>query len=110
MELEDCVAQVGQGVDLSEEQSAEVADLLASAEVDAGVKGEFLTLLAQKGEAAAEVAGLAKRYRELARDPDLGEWSDRAIDVCGTGGDKQHTFNISTTVTLDRLRPRVYPF
>ena len=39
MELEDCVAQVGQGVDLSEEQSAEVADLLASAEVDAGVKG-----------------------------------------------------------------------
>ena len=100
MELEDCVAQVGQGVDLSEEQSAEVADLLASAEVDAGVKGEFLTLLAQKGEAAAEVAGLAKRYRELARDPDLGEWSDRAIDVCGTGGDKQHTFNISTTVTL----------
>ena len=81
MELEDCVAQVGQGFDLSEEQSAEVADMLASVEVDAGLKGEFLTLLAQKGESAAEVAGLAKRYRELARDPDLGEWSERAIDM-----------------------------
>ena len=100
MELEDCVAQVGQGFDLSEEQSAQVADLLASVEVDAGLKGEFLTLLAEKGESAAEVAGLAKRYRELARDPDLAEWSERAIDVCGTGGDKQHTFNISTTVTF----------
>ena len=100
MELEDCIAQVSEGVDLSEEQSAEVADLLASAEVDAGLKAEFLTLLAEKGESASEVAGLAKRYRQLARDPELTEWSEQAIDVCGTGGDKQHTFNISATVTF----------
>lgn len=100
MELQDGIDQVAQGVDLSEEQSAKVADLLASAEVDPGLKADFLTKLAEKGESAAEVAGLAKRYRQLARDPELGEWSDEAIDVCGTGGDKQHTFNISTTVTF----------
>jgi len=100
MELQEFIAQVGQGVDLSEEQSAEVADLLASADVEADLKAGFLTKLAEKGESAQEVAGLAKRYRQLARDPELGEWSDEAIDVCGTGGDKQHTFNISTTVTL----------
>ena len=48
MELEDCVAQVGQGFDLSEDQSAEVADMLASVEVDAGLKGEFLTIYVTK--------------------------------------------------------------
>ncbi|HCR28935.1 MAG TPA: anthranilate phosphoribosyltransferase [Opitutae bacterium] len=100
MELEDCIAKVAQGVDLTEQQSVDVADLLASADVEAGLKADFLTRLAIKGESSQEVAGLAKRYRQLARDPELSEWSDSAIDVCGTGGDKQHTFNISTTVTF----------
>lgn len=100
MELEDCLSIVAAGEHLSQEHAYAVADLLASGEVDADLKANFLTRLAQKGESPQEVAGLAKRYRELARDPGLQEWQDRAIDVCGTGGDKQHTFNISTTVTF----------
>lgn len=100
MELEECLSIVAAGEDLSQDQAYAVADLLASGEVNADSKAEFLTRLAQKGESPQEVAGLAKRYRELARDPGLQEWQDRAIDVCGTGGDKQHTFNISTTVTF----------
>jgi len=77
-----------------------VADLLASEKEDPLEKAEFLTRLSEKGESPEEVAGLAKRYRELARNPGLERWSSSAIDVCGTGGDKQHTFNISTTVTF----------
>ena len=100
MKLVECLSIVAAGEDLTQDQAYGVADLLASAEVDVGTKADFLTQLAQKGESPQEVAGLAKRYRELARDPGLQEWQDRAIDVCGTGGDKQHTFNISTTVTF----------
>ena len=100
MELEECLSIVAAGEDLSQDQAYAVADILASGEVNADSKADFLTQLAQKGESPQEVAGLAKRYRELARDPGLEEWQDRAIDVCGTGGDKQHTFNISTTVTF----------
>jgi anthranilate phosphoribosyltransferase len=100
MEIEECLSIVAAGEDLSQDQAYAVADLLASGEVNADSKAEFLTRLAQKGESPQEVAGLAKRYRELARDPGLQEWQDRAIDVCGTGGDKQHTFNISTMVTF----------
>lgn len=100
MELADLLSTVAAGQDLTEEQAYAVADLLASNEVDPDLKGDFLTRLAQKGEAPGEVAGLARRYRELARDPGLQKWQEDAIDVCGTGGDKQHTFNISTTVTF----------
>lgn len=100
MELLECIAIVSEGIDLSEKQSVAVADLLASADQDPELKADFLTRLAEKGESPGEVAGLAKRYRELARNPGLEKWSNRAIDVCGTGGDKQCTYNISTTVTF----------
>jgi len=100
MKLAEFSAIVSEGTNLTEAQSTTLADLLASAEEDPIEKAEFLTLLARKGESPEEVAGLAKRYRDLARNPGLEQWSSEAIDVCGTGGDKQHTFNISTTVTF----------
>ncbi len=100
MKLAEFSAIVSEGSSLTEDQASVVADLLASAEEDPVEKADFLTKLALKGESFQEVAGLARRYRELARNPGLDEWSSRAIDVCGTGGDKQHTFNISTTVTF----------
>jgi len=100
MKLQDLSSLASQGADLSYEQSFAAADLLASIEPTQEEKSEFLLALAAKGEAPAEVAGLAARFRELARDPGLSKWAEQAIDVCGTGGDKQGAFNISTTVTF----------
>ncbi|MBK1878647.1 anthranilate phosphoribosyltransferase [Pelagicoccus mobilis] len=100
MELNELTSLVSQGSDLSAEQAATSADLLASADVPSGVKAEFLTSLAQKGEVASEVAGIAGRFRELARNPGLEKWQADGIDVCGTGGDKIGSFNISTTVVF----------
>jgi anthranilate phosphoribosyltransferase len=53
--------------------------------------------LADRGETAGEIAGAAKamRARMLAIAAPA-----RAIDVCGTGGDGQHSLNISTAVAL----------
>lgn len=100
MELNELTSLVSEGIDLSTDQSARSADLLASAEVQACEKATFLTALAKKGEVASEVAGLAGRFRELARKPGLEKWRASGIDVCGTGGDKIGSFNISTTVVF----------
>lgn len=100
MELKELTSQVSSGTDLSREQAMAAADCLASSEVAADEKEAFLTALSAKGEVAAEVAGLAERFRSLARDPGLSHWQDRAVDVCGTGGDQMGSFNISTTVVF----------
>ena len=98
MELHELTRHISQGQGMDADQARQAADALVSAEVAAGEKETFLTALARKGESVEEVYGLARRFRELARDPGLVEWRDRAIDVCGTGGDKVGSFNISTAV------------
>ncbi len=100
MELNELTSLVEEGKNLSSAQAFASADLLASADVESAAKAEFLTALAKKGEVVDEVAGIAKRFRELARNPGLEEWQSSGIDVCGTGGDKIGSFNISTTVVF----------
>ncbi len=100
MDLNELTSLVEQGNNLSLAQASAAADLLASGQVDAAAKASFLTSLAGKGEVADEVAGIAQRFRELARNPGLEKWQASAIDVCGTGGDKIGSFNISTTVVF----------
>lgn len=86
--------------DLDINEAAEAADLLASLSAADADREFFLLALADKGETAVEVAGFARTFRKLARNPRVEEWAYRAIDVCGTGGDKTGTFNISTTVAF----------
>jgi len=57
----------------------------------------FLTELSDRGETAAEIAGAARAMR--ARLIPI-EAPANAIDVCGTGGDGQHTLNVSTAVAI----------
>lgn len=84
------------GQTLQNEQVSTAADLLASPEPHPADKERFLLALADKGETAAEIAALAARFRELARDPGLEDLARGAIDVCGTGGDHSGSFNVST--------------
>ena len=63
-------------------------------------EADFLLALAEKGETPAEVAAFAAGISSLAVDPGVSDWADRAIDVCGTGGDGSGTFNISTAVSF----------
>ena len=100
MELSELTSIVSGGHDLTHSQATASADLLASSVVSPEAKADFLIALARKGEVPNEVAGIATRFRELARNPGLEKWQDSAIDVCGTGGDKIGSFNISTTVVF----------
>jgi len=56
-----------------------------------------LTDLADRGESAAEIAGAVRAMRARMK-PVVAP--PGAIDVCGTGGDGQHSVNVSTAVAL----------
>ncbi len=58
----------------------------------------FLVCLERKGATADELYAFAKVMRDRALDVPIDEeLRRRLLDTCGTGGDRQGTFNISTT-------------
>jgi len=99
--LEKLTQKLIAGRDLTVPEAAEAAlGLAAEGVVPEGDKVNFLAALAAKGETPAEIAGFAAAYRSIARDPGVGDWADRAIDIVGTGGDHNGGFNVSSLVTL----------
>ncbi len=78
------------------ESEALFGSMLDGEMIDAEVSA-CLIELADRGETAEEVAGavlaMRARMKRVAAPPN-------AIDVCGTGGDGQHSLNISTTVAI----------
>jgi anthranilate phosphoribosyltransferase len=52
-----------------------------------------------KTESVSEIAAAAAVMREFSSKVDVGA-ADHLVDTCGTGGDKAHTFNISTTAAF----------
>ena len=58
----------------------------------------FLVALGMKGERPPEIVGLARTMRE--RSTKLSRAFDPTFDTCGTGGDRAHTFNVSTIAAL----------
>lgn len=83
-------------------QVSHAVRLLVDEAIDPVIKADFLAALAQKGETVDEIAALARELRERAVCPPLDEAvrMGEILDVCGTGGDRLNTFNISTTVAL----------
>ncbi len=75
-------------------------DQLISDKVDSLDKEAFLTFLSIKGETIEEIASFISYFRELALDPALESVNENAVDLCGTGGDKAGSFNISTFVSF----------
>jgi anthranilate phosphoribosyltransferase len=72
------------------------ASMLDGAMSDADIADTLVTL-ADRGETADEIAGAARAMRarmiRISAPPN-------AIDVCGTGGDGQHSLNVSTAVAI----------
>ncbi len=84
--------------DLSvEEASAAMTEIMEGRAVPAQIAG-LLIALAMKGERPAEVVGLARVMR--AKATALSEPAGDVFDTCGTGGDRAHTFNVSTVSAL----------
>ena len=100
--FDELISQLRQGAGLSTAQIGLAVSHLIEEQVSPEAKADFLTALASKGETASEIAAFAHELREKSIPPPLdAETRQREIlDVCGTGGDRLNTFNISTTVAL----------
>ena len=98
--LSNLTAQLAASRELSSAEVEAAAAALAATEESDDVKAGFLTALAAKGETADEVAAFARAFAARAVNPGVEAWSDRAIDIVGTGGDHAGGFNISSLVVL----------
>ena len=95
--------QLGRALPLSESQVAEAVEQLIDERVTPDCKADFLTALALKGETTAEIAAFARALRDKSVPPPIDPATRQfgeILDVCGTGGDRLNTFNISTTVAI----------
>jgi anthranilate phosphoribosyltransferase len=93
---------VAAGRDLTANQVDDLIPILLDSAVPDEPKADLLIALAQKGESTGELAAFASNFRQRSILPVLSKLlrDGEIVDVCGTGGDRLNTFNISTTVAL----------
>jgi anthranilate phosphoribosyltransferase len=100
--LEQLTTQLGQAAPLVDHQIVAAVAALTDESITVSTKADFLTALARKGETVDEIAVFARELRARAITPplDAETRAGEILDVCGTGGDRLNTFNISTTVAI----------
>lgn len=101
--IHETLEKVVRDEDLSRvEAEAAMEEILAGRANGAEIAG-LLTALRMKGETVEEVVGFATAMRRHATPIFPGGWtrSNKAlVDTCGTGGDAQGTFNVSTAAAF----------
>ncbi len=96
--IKEAIAKVVEKVDLSEEEMESTMDEIMSGEATPAQIGSLITALRMKGETVEEIAGAARVMRQKAVQ--IRSSSKLLVDTCGTGGDRSHTFNISTAAAF----------
>ena len=97
--IKDLTQQLSRGDSLTIDQMTSVMnEILGGTQNDQDV-ADFLKNLTQKGESDDELLAMLNKMEEysLHISPNC---KGKIIDVCGTGGDKLKTFNISTTASF----------
>ena len=95
--LRDALEDLVRGRDLETPTARAVMDRIMEGSATPAQIGALLAALRAKGEAVAELTGMALSMRDHAVPVEL---SVDAVDTCGTGGDGSGTFNISTAAAF----------
>jgi anthranilate phosphoribosyltransferase len=96
--IQQAIAKLVERQDLSRAEMAEVMNEVADGGATPAQVGAFLCALRLKGETVDEIAGAAEVMR--ARVDRVHVEQKVFVDTCGTGGDNQNTFNISTAAAF----------
>jgi anthranilate phosphoribosyltransferase len=92
------IARLVSGGNLTRAEMVELMGEVADGGATPAQVGAFLAALRLKGETVEEIAGAAEVMR--ARADRVRVDREVFVDTCGTGGDGQNTFNISTTAAF----------
>ncbi len=84
--------------DLTAEQAAAAMEQVMTGAATPAQIAAFLVALAMKGERPVEIVGLARTMR--AHAVPLSRPRKACFDTCGTGGDRSHTFNVSSLAAV----------
>jgi anthranilate phosphoribosyltransferase len=95
--IKEAIQSLVAGKNLTYEEAYFVMGEIMGGEASPAQIGSFLTALHVKGETADEIAGLASVMRNKATPVRI---PGPAVDIVGTGGDGQGTFNISTAAAF----------
>ncbi len=95
--IKEAISMLVDGKSMNTEEAAQVMEEIMTGEVTPAQFGAFVTALRIKGETVDEITGLARTMRNHSLKVDI---TNPVIDVVGTGGDGQNTFNISTTAAF----------
>jgi anthranilate phosphoribosyltransferase len=96
--IQEAIAKLVLGHDLTRAEAVGVMNEIADGDATPAQVGAFLASLRLKGETVDEIAGAAEVMR--ARADRVRVEREVFVDTCGTGGDGQNTFNISTTAAF----------
>ena len=98
MNINEAVEKFSSGDSLKKSEIKEVFLSIMNNECNDAEIISFLMTLKTKGETVEEITGAAEVLREMCQKLKLN--SNELVDTCGTGGDGQNTFNISTASAI----------
>ncbi len=98
MNINEAIEKISSGTDLKKEEIKKVFLSIMNNECSDAEIISFLMTLKTKGESVEEITGAAEVLREMCQKLNLS--SDKLVDTCGTGGDGQNTFNVSTASAI----------
>jgi anthranilate phosphoribosyltransferase len=96
--IKEAIAKVVERIDLEEHEMSDVVEMMMDGEATPGQISSFLVALRMKGESVSEITGAAKVMLDKATR--IQSRHEVVVDLCGTGGDRQGTFNVSTAAAF----------
>jgi anthranilate phosphoribosyltransferase len=97
--ISEYISKLEQKIDLTYDQMSEIMSEVLSGKTNDDQNVSILSNLSQKGETDDELLGMLDKMQELSLKI-MPKNQGTIIDMCGTGGDKLQTFNISTTASF----------
>ncbi|QDI88047.1 anthranilate phosphoribosyltransferase [Candidatus Nitrosopumilus sp. SW] len=97
--ITDLISKLQEKTDLTYEEMNQVMTDVLSGNTTDSQNVDFLSNLADKGETDDELLGMLDKMQEFSLKIEPKN-TGTIIDMCGTGGDKLQTFNISTTASF----------
>ena len=97
--ITDIISKLQEKTDLTYDEMNKVMTDILSGKTNDAENATFLSYLADKGETDDELLGMLDKMQEFSLKVEIKN-QGTFIDMCGTGGDKLQTFNISTTASF----------